>query len=163
MKSACFDIWIVRGILTRLVPFSYWIIFISKNILWLLPKYWMFFAFWRVSYCIIISTSWPESWILMVWNNISLLVVFRRLPSSVSLPWNLYTNRVLFIVIWSLKTFSLRIMSSILMILIIIFRCKIKIVDFGGSNFTTSSTLSSYIQSRAYRAPEVYFCLFSSF
>ena len=36
-----------------------------------------------------------------------------------------------------------------------IFRCKIKIVDFGGSNFTTSSTLSSYIQSRAYRAPEV--------
>ena len=148
MKSACFDIWIVRGILTRLVPFSYWIIFISKNILWLLPKYWMFFAFWRVSYCITIFHSWSYSEDCQAVSHCVGIYTQIGYYSLWFEAWK-HSHWELWTVYWWFFFF--------------IFRCKIKIVDFGGSNFTTSSTLSSYIQSRAYRAPEVYFCLFFSF
>lgn len=33
-------------------------------------------------------------------------------------------------------------------------RCKVKVIDLGSSCYT-SDVLSSYVQSRAYRAPEV--------
>ena len=33
-------------------------------------------------------------------------------------------------------------------------RCEVKVIDFGSSCFTTDQ-LSSYVQSRSYRAPEV--------
>ena len=33
-------------------------------------------------------------------------------------------------------------------------RCEVKVIDFGSSCFTTEQ-LSSYVQSRSYRAPEV--------
>jgi serine/threonine protein kinase len=38
-------------------------------------------------------------------------------------------------------------------------RCEVKIIDFGSSCFTNDS-LGSYVQSRAYRAPEVRFSFF---